>query len=253
MNTDATMAALDTWAREDAHIYPDVSTCRFYSACNAGGILNGKHCMMSYVGRDYGAPGTLRLALVGMDHRDQKSGSFGERRTGIEGVYQTKDNNKLNPHYQGVVKTAAAVFDSSDCTICAENWMCRKSRAPSISCVIDSIAQPNFVKCVRSDVQSSKCLATSPMKTNCAQHLLHELKLLQPDLIIFHFADAPKIILPAIEAREIPTVSMLYEWMDAHILFVKHPSYGWLDSQWDSVVVPALDYLRHEGRILTRG
>src|SRR4030081_1620582 len=76
--------------------------------------------------------------------RDRAAASDVERGTGIEGVYQTKDNNKLNPHYQGVVKTAAAVFDSSDCTICAENWMCRKSRAPSISCVIDSIAQPNF-------------------------------------------------------------------------------------------------------------
>ena len=43
MINDALMAEQNKWAREDARIYPDVSTCQFYGACNADRILNDKH------------------------------------------------------------------------------------------------------------------------------------------------------------------------------------------------------------------
>src|SRR5216117_222869 len=141
MNNDALMADLSRWAREDARIDPNAFGCRFYDQCNAsigGALCRGKFCMMSYVGRHYGDDGTFRLAVVGMDHGDPKGGNFDQRREGIEAVYQHCRDNRLNPHYEGVVKTAMAVFGSAG-NHCRCTTSCQKLREPSAFCVIDRI------------------------------------------------------------------------------------------------------------------
>lgn len=44
---------------------------------------------------------------------------------------------------------------------------------------------------------------------------------------------------------------VLYGWpvLGADLSFLNHPSYGWLDAQWDTIVVRALGYLRAKGCI----
>jgi hypothetical protein len=93
------------------------------------------------------------------------------------------------------------------------------------------------------------------MKRNCAHHLVAELMILRPKLVVFHGVDAEWSIPQAIKpdklnpVEEVPDHSsrpVLYEWqaLRAHLLFLKHPSRGHLNRQWDRVVVPALNYLR---------
>jgi hypothetical protein len=267
MSNDALLENLNKWAREHAHIYPDVSTCRFYHECNAHGILNGKHCMMIYVGREYGAPGVVpRLVVVGMDHGEPVAGSFTDRQSGIEHWYQNGHGAQdgFDRHYAGVVKTAAAVLGYTECNSCVENGMCQKSRAPSRRCVIDCIAQPNVVKCVSDLARDRNCKATSTMWGNCAHHLVEELKILRPGLVVFHGVDAgwsvrnaiKPDVLHAIEPERIINRKgepMLYEWpvLGAHLLFLYHPSSRGrvADQEWDKTAVPALDYLRRNGHI----
>jgi hypothetical protein len=263
MNNDALMADLNRWAREDARIDPNVFDCRYYDNCNASvndTLWRGKGCQMSYVGRHYGsnvAGEPFRLVVVGIDHGEPEGATFSESRAGIEKWYQAGGKD-FNQHYKGVVKTAAAVFGTTGeyCRrMCTTS--CQKSHDPSASqCVIDRIAQPNSVKCTPNDTVDRTSRATWPMKVNCAHHLMNELKLLKPGLVVFHGVDARWIMRPEFSASglDLNAVrgvsdrydSVLYEslTLGAHVLFLYHPSRGHLDKQWDTVVVPALDYLR---------
>jgi uracil-DNA glycosylase len=99
------------------------------------------------------------------------------------------------------------------------------------------------------------------MMTKCAHHLVNELKLLKPSLVVFHGVDARDHIRPEFAARDmdlkaVSTVEdrwgpVLYEahGLGARVLFLYHPSRGYLNRQWKSVVVPALNYLRHRNLI----
>jgi hypothetical protein len=177
-------------------------------AVQRGGILDDKHCLMSYVGRDYGGPGVFpRLALVGMDHKFRIGGGFMARRLGIEKCYQN-GGDEFNEHYKGVVKTAAAVFGSAGgfCQRMCRKF-CQKSRAlPSLRhpacCVLDRIAQPNAVKCVSKLATDSTCKATGPMWDNCAHHLVAELRILRPEVVIFHGAKIQSPVTKAIKELE---------------------------------------------------
>jgi hypothetical protein len=256
---------LQRWARDDSGISPDVSNCVFYGSCNVGGILDDKHCLMSYVGRNYGSPGVFpRLVLVGMDHRDQIRGDFMDRRSAIESAWQNGGEKAFNPHYGGVAKTAAAVFGSAGefCQKKCRN-VCQKSRVPlhvgnrPACCVLDRIAQPNAVKCVSKLVTNSDCKATGTMWKKCAHHLVAELKILRPEVVIFHGAPIKKPVTNAIKELEPIEVAgigpdpVLYRWpaVEAHLLFLHHPAHNCLAKQWDPVVVPALNYLRERKRI----
>jgi uracil-DNA glycosylase len=99
------------------------------------------------------------------------------------------------------------------------------------------------------------------MMVNCAHHLINELKLLKPGFVVFHGIKARGIIRPefaacGLDLNAIGGVSdrhgpVLYESraLGAPVLFLYHPSRGWLDREWQSVVVPSLDYLRSQKRI----
>lgn len=257
MNNDPLMDSLDMWARKDARICPDVSTCRFYGTCNAAGILNGKHCTMSYVGREFGSPTSFRLAVVGMDHGDQNAEDFEKRRLGIERYYQN-GGCEFSQHYAGVVKTAAAVLGAAGDRCGGEcKRTCQKASGPSLACVLDHIAQPNVVKCVPDDAVNRTSKTRDTMWANCAHHLVAELKILRPQLVVFHGAKAKWAVSAAIKPDTLSPVDgitnrqVLYEWpaLGTYLLFLSHPSRGWLDRQWDMVVVPSLQYLRTKGYI----
>lgn len=262
-SNDALMADLNRWAREQARIDPPAFQCRYYKNCNAsiGGTLpGGAGCMMSYVGSKYGSDAVgeeFRLVIVGIDHGDSIGGNFDKRRTGIEGNYQDGGKN-FNQHYKGVVKTAAAVFGESG-NYCRQNCTkaCQKPCEPELTqCVIDRIAQPNLVKCTPPNLDNRTSKATWQMKVNCAHHLTDELKLLRPKLVVFHGVEARQVMIHelkecSLDAREDGSISdkrgsVLYysKTLAARILFLYHPSRGWLNRQWETVVVPALKDLR---------
>jgi hypothetical protein len=260
MDNASLMAELIRWAREDARIDPGTFDCRFYSACNAHGQLcHGEYCSMSFIGRQFGEG--FRLAVVGMDHGDRETANFADRRKGIEDAYQPRGAGWLNPHYQGTVKVAAAVLGSADCAGCAENAKCQRSRG--VACVIDRIAQPNVVKCVPVTQEGRQSKATATMWGNCAHHLVAELRLLRPELVIFLGADARWAVPNAIQPEVLDAIEgiedrngqpALYNWpaLNMHLLFLCHPSSRprtLFDREWDKTGLAALDYLRARGLI----
>lgn len=97
------------------------------------------------------------------------------------------------------------------------------------------------------------------MISNCSRHLISELRILKPDLVVFHGIDLPDYMLRALEAEGISYdyrskiinskgKHVLYHVEDkvlsTYMLFLAHPTYGWLDGQWHDVVEPALTELR---------
>lgn len=264
MDNDLLISELLTWAKKE-QIHPPEFHCKFYGSCNTSvknALWQGNGCKMSYVGRQYGLLGKndeFRLVLVGIDHGERDGATFEKRRAEVEGYHQ-KGNERFNPHYQGLVKTAAAVFGCYG-DYCQSNckFECNKSHDLSAPCVIDRIVQPNSVKCTPKDTVGATSRATPIMKSNCAHHLASELKLLQPSLVIFHGISARQSILPTLNdlGLEIDPVQgippdgrgpVLYKSsvLSAHILFLYHPSRGWLERQWNTVVEPALKYLRSQ-------
>ena len=259
MDSHDLMTELKVWARQEK-IDPHEFDCRFYSNCNAsvGNSLDlGKTCMMSYVGRQYEQDG-FRLVIVGMDHGDPEGADFEVRREQIEGSFQVREED-FNFHYQGVVKTAAAVFGARG-NYCRGNCTraCQKLRDPSADCVLNRIIQPNAVKCAPGTQENRTSRATGTMRHNCAHHFASELRVLRPNLVVFHGAAArwaaPPVFeecgleLEAVVTTSETSVPVLFKsgHLDAYILFLHHPSRGWLDRQWANVVEPALAYLRGE-------
>lgn len=268
MDNEALMLDLVSWARGDAHIDPDNFDCRYYSECNksiGSTLWRGDGCRMSYVGRQYGSTSIddgFRLVIVGIDHGAKGRWTFEECRDELEHWFQ-KGGCSFNPHYRGVVKTAAAVFGNSG-DYCRTNCTkaCQQSRDPEARhCVIDRIAQPNNVKCTPKDTENATSRVTWKMKENCAHHLADELKRLKPNLVVFHGVGARWAVSREFEACGIDMKGVdgipdqygpvLYKSKnpDAYILFLNHPSRGWLDRQWDAVVVPALRHLRDQDLI----
>lgn len=276
MGNEVLMASLVSWARDDARIYPPVFDCRYYGECNAsagGALPAGDTCMMSYVGRRYGSsvPGEeFRLVLVGIDHGEKVGGTFEDRRNQVEDHHQNGCASYFRSHYKGVVRTAAAIFGRTG-DYCRQQCtkVCQKSHDPEAAphCVIDRIVQPNLVKCVRGDIKGAGTKSTGTMMANCAHHLASELKRLRPGLVVFHGTSSKESTVRAFVACALdmeavegvladqhgPSVLYKSEVLGAYVLFLHHPSYGWLGKQWKPVVEPALSYLRSRGLIPAKG
>jgi hypothetical protein len=247
IGTQSIMTRLEAWASNDSLITPpDRFACPHYGACNASinqELREGEGCCMSYVGPHYG--NGFRLAVVGMDHGDFEPATFEIRQRGILKCY-IEDRKKFNPHYAGVVKTAAAVLGKSG-THC--QTFCTKScdSTNNTDCVIRRIAQPNLVKCVPHTQGNRTSRASRVMKVNCVRHLVAELRILLPKMIIFHGIQSRWIVRPEFERVGVDLVAIeecadaygpvLYRSTElgAHILFLYHPSRGWLDRQWPQV------------------
>ena len=98
------------------------------------------------------------------------------------------------------------------------------------------------------------------MKVNCAHHLVAELRILGPEMIIFHGVQSRWIMRPEFERVGVDLVAIeecadsygtvLYRSAElrAHILFLYHPSHGWLGRQW-SQVERWIGYLRERALI----
>jgi Uracil DNA glycosylase superfamily len=276
MSTDL-LSRLDEWARE-RKIWPRQFGCPYYQECQAslaeGAKLDGgKTCLMSYVARDYGEPvsgGPFRLVIVGIDHgwRGDKTEDFGGCQRGMEEVlYGGGQGKNFNPHYRGVIRTAAAVLGQSGrhCLgACYERKECAGDRCPQDArCVLRSFAQPNLVKCAPGPDMASK--STTTMLNRCARHLVSELEILRPDLLVFHGRPARWAFPWALQTEKCGTLAPLPEspthddfpviqeltatGYKCPVLFLPHPSRGGLDRQWESVVEPALKLLRSKGAI----
>ncbi len=270
MNIDALMAELNRWARENARIDPNAFDCGHYDSCNAsagGALWRGEGCQMSYVGRHYGSDAAgeaFRLMLVGIDHGEKGGADFDGQRRGIESSYQDGGKN-FNPDYKGVVKTAATIFGGAG-QYCREmcTKACQKWRNPTAAqCVIDRIARANSVKCTPEETVNRASRAKWPMKVNCVHHLISEIRLLEPKLVVFHEAPARYFVLPALKSCSLDYDpigdirdahgSVLYKSraLSTHLLFLYHSSRNNLAKQWEPIVVPVIRYMRENGIVPT--
>jgi hypothetical protein len=265
------LKGLTTWARQ-RKILPREFECPNYAKCNGSRgsrppLDRGNTCLMSYVGREYGEPVSgkaFRLAIVGLDHgKTENVGGFTERQRGIEDYYYSRQK-KFNPHYAGVIRTAAAVLGQrgKHCLKnCWRNGHCAGDGRPNRErCILRSFAQPNLVKCVSAPDMTS--MATAIMYGHCSKHLVHELDVLRPNLVVFHGAPARWAFPNAVEKEgrkrpepvkgAPPRISWVVgDGFQYYALFLNHPARGGLQRQWETVVEGALKWLRSKGAIPT--
>src|SRR5947208_1044164 len=256
LNPKTVMTQLERWAAYDAQIAPDHFKCPYFEKCNAsvnGELRGGEGCCMSYVGHRYGRD--FRLAVVGMDHGEFDSSTHRQRQEGIQNVY-VRDGNEFNQHYAGVVKTAAVILGKS-AVHCRLNCTASCHRTPDARCVINRIAQPNLVRCVPHTQDDRMSRASRVMKRNCARHLVAELRIIRPNLVVFLGVQSrgwirrAELELSSFDLMSIKECSdkygpVLYRsaGLAAYFLFLYHPSRGWLDRQW-SQVDEWIKYLRN--------
>ncbi|MCR1347044.1 uracil-DNA glycosylase family protein [Acidithiobacillus ferrooxidans] len=263
MSTNLPDLELRHWACESAKICPDKFECFYYNSCSEGvGLEHGNTVVMSYIGKNYYKEDNFKIAIIGIDHGGPDHNSFSERREVIESHYQKNPDGNFNPHYKGVVKTAA-VFLGNKGAFCLGNCVhnCNHDANPQHECVIDKIAQPNLVKCVPINAKNRTSVSTTTMKKNCVNHLIEELRILEPKLIIVHGSGSRVYIerglsgsgngLSTIDSDDKDLSEHLYriEALSAHILFLPHPAHNWLNRVWGSVVLKAVDYLKSKQAI----
>jgi len=271
---DDLLKKLTNWARARKILPPHEFKCPKYEECNLSHgdrypLDHGNTCLMSYVGPEYGLPvpgGKFRLVIVGQDHGcTDLHGDYADCREGREEYYY-RNRKRFNQHYRGVIKTAAAILGETGQYCLKECWNDRKcagAKPPGgRRCVLLSFAQPNLVKCVSAPDMTS--LATPIMYGNCSRHLVHELDVLTPSLVVFHGSGAQGLFCDAVEneggKRPTPVEGSPTSWgreilfrvlrddFKYYVLFLYHPSRGWLAKQWSEVEL-ALKWLRAKGAI----
>jgi Uracil DNA glycosylase superfamily len=274
--TEDLLPRLEQRARE-LRILPQEFECPDYMECQASRdprelppLKRGKSCTMTYIGRQYGHPisgSAFRLVIAGMDHGGVKLPDqpdyvdFTARRTEIESAYYV-GKTKFNPHYRGVIRTAAAMMGRAGNHCLEECWSNRicagDARGTEEPCALLSFAQPNLVKCAASEKMMA-CKATPEMFRNCSKNLIHELAVLRPGILVFHGSSARQTFSTAVrdqggslkpveggpDHRQMAVIFQLsFDGFQCCVLFLSHPSHGWLDRQWKSVAEPALKWLR---------
>lgn len=261
MEDDDLLQTLQEWAQQRL-ILPHGFDCRHYSECSRshGNLQAGESVCMAYVGPRYWKPVEdleVRLAIVGIDHGYGAWG-YRDRRSLILRGYQ-KERHPFNPHYRGVVKTAAAVFGRhTECAECAKTSRCQHQQRSNTLCVLEMFAQPNLVKCANASDMRSR--STPVMKTNCSRLLAEELEILRPTLLVFHDSKAEGFFKPALTARgwrhervAEDRTGVLHEIAGpafrTTVAYLPHPARGHLDRKWASMVEPALASLRAARKI----
>jgi len=257
-----TITELTNWSKEVA-IDPDQFSCRNFASCAAsvhGNLGPGTSAMMSYVGPQYDAgelANSFSLAIVGMDHGDVDSGSYTERTNDIISFYRV-GGAPFNPHYAGVIRTAAAILGRTAKRCEAECvTRCNGASDDQQPCVLERIFQPNVAKCVPTHALNRTSVVSQMMRENCAYHLLAELTIARPNLIVLHGAAVHSAFLMAVKATsqdvqisKFGNVQIVAaDCLPGPALLLHHPSRGWLDRQWQSSVLPALELLRSQGHI----
>jgi uracil-DNA glycosylase len=117
--------------------------------------------------------------------------------------------------------------------------------------------QPNVAKCVPTHAINRTSVVSSKMRKNCAYHLLAELTVAKPNLVVVHGADVHPAFLEAVRSNShdvqitrFGTVQIVIaDCLPGPALLLHHPSRGWLDRQWHASVLPALEVLRSQGHI----
>jgi hypothetical protein len=202
------VSRLDDWARE-RHSSPKKFHCPHYEECKGslgkGPTLNvGDTCSMSYVGKDYGKPidgKPFKLVFVGIDRGFKGGGEdFADMQSGGESAFYGTET-KFNQHYLGVIETAAAILGQAGqyCqNHCFQQKKCGGDKRPAGElCILRFFSQPNLAKCAPAD-DSMKTRTTGVMKGKCAEHLVSELSVLKPNVLVFHAADARWCFPPAV-------------------------------------------------------
>jgi hypothetical protein len=271
------MTKLENWASETTKISPVNFECTYFSKCDAsiGGKLSppGSGCCMSYLGQRFPEePSAFKLAIVGLDHRDDVSNTYEQQRTAIENHYISPHGKKakFNHDYHGIARVAACVFGRS-ATVCARECVrtnsCAKARGGDVECVLERIIRPNLVKCVGHFPNGNADFKGSwEMATHCSNYLLHEIMVAKPTLVVF-FGNRCLVVKATIIERGLSLEAVErdntgYELKNrhghllfhlpelaCHMLFLYHPSRSWLDKTWDRDVGPAIQYLRTQGVI----
>src|SRR5260370_745369 len=103
------------------------------------------------------------------------------------------EGEEFNPHYCGVIRTAGAIFGQAGLhclNSCYRAAHCVGVERPrGERCVFLSLAQPNLVKCAPGPDMTSK--STAMMFNRCGHHLVSELEILRPNVMVFQGAKAP--------------------------------------------------------------
>jgi hypothetical protein len=267
------VSRLDDWARK-RQIFPKEFDCPHYEECKgslpgSATLDRGNTCSMSAVGEDYGKPiggKPFKLVFVGIDRGYRGGGKgFTDMQNG-EGPYGGQ--SPLGQNYKGVVRTAAAILGSvgQHCLDNCYKGRCVGDRRPNGElCILRFFAQPNLVKCAPAE-GGMKTRTSSVMKIKCAEHLVSELSILKPNVLVFHAADARWCFGPAVENHnwrlspiEVPVPKYRGGFSPLHllkaddfkcyVLFLNFPGHGWLERQRAPIVEPSLTFLRSEGVI----
>jgi hypothetical protein len=203
--------------------------------------------MAPYVGPRFGE--RERLMFIGLDH-GKDSGSCIDLR---ERQKHVLSHWRWNAHYWGCVRTAALLF-GLDCThrckkACAEN--ANNTLRGGQDCAVLHFIQANSVKGVpkgketMSWEQAHKIPEDMPL-------LLDEIRLIRPKVIIVHGKDNHEPLKRTFAGNLHMTPDKPFgtlKWggpdsFSTYIAFFRHPSRGWLNKDWNSIIEPTISKIK---------
>jgi hypothetical protein len=222
-------------------------------ACSTDPCIGPWHHCQTYIGPRFGE--RERVLFVGLDHgmattRGECSNLLSRQKE----ILGQRNNEKRswNLHYKGCMMTASALFDLP----CTYQCIARCRRLPEKDCSLLHIAQANIVKSVLRD-KKDRTFDQSKKLAVAIPELLAEVEYIRPTVIILHgrciHLPFPKHVAHAHQFELIKNSNHLAKvsWkfvspFESLIAFFRHPARGWLQRDWDSIILPTMEAIRKE-------
>ncbi len=222
---------LDNWARS-----------RGLPSLCCSKLLDRDYCA-TYVGPYY-EKAKLKLLFVGLDHGWGGGPSAKTRQADVLGYRDSEQPTPWNPHYRGCIRVAAKILGLACSGGCVEKCV----RRPPEECVLCHFAQGNAVKCVvppkGQPLQDRMTFRGHDRVARCLPLLLEEIGILRPDLIVLQGSRLHWHFKKDATVGEVIRLSNFPNNVSSVVAFFRHPSRGWLERDWEPVILPALSRMR---------
>jgi len=211
--------------------------------------VTGFYCH-TYLGSSYGK-GT-RILFVGLDHgNDYRTADANDRRRGIVHWYQEKRHG-WNPHYRGCIAVAVGILELK-CSVDCRHRCCLK---PDEDCALCQFAQANAVRCTGAD--GGMTFSRHDRIRDCLPLVFREIEVLRPRVIILQGRNRGSGHIHRdfqAEARKrgrweetsneyVGNIIWNGTGQAALVVSLRHPARAWLERNWETEIIPAMQTVR---------
>jgi hypothetical protein len=156
------------------------------------------------------------------------------------------EDRNWNPHYKGCIWTAAALFSLKCATDCTN----RCAQKPECECALLHFVQADVLKDLPRNQIDRTFRQTARVKA-AMKDLVSEINEIKPRVIVVHGVPIHAKFKHFVAKQKVGNVNK-HAWevqfqnvpFSTFVAFFRHPSRGWLERDWERIILPTIDAIR---------